>query len=134
MKKIISLLLVAILCVALVACGGSDQNPLIVSYVENNRDEMIAGFEEGFVTTSNMTCKTEIEVVGNGIVISININELNDLSSEQKAAMQAGYDMMDQQFGVLLLEMKQEIPGLEYFTFNFCEADGDLMATVTKGK
>lgn len=135
MKKTITLLLVLVLCVSLVACGGdSDKNPEIVKYVEDNRAELLSGMEQSFATSSGMTCTSDIEVIGNGFVISININEMDNIPDEQKEMMQGIYDAMGSSFDQMLEEMKKELSAIEYFTIKVCEKDGDVLATINAGK
>lgn len=135
MKKTITLLLVLVLCVSLVACGGdSDKNPEIVKYVEDNRAELLSGMEQSFATSSGMTCTSDIEVIGNGFVISININEMDNIPDEQKEMMQGIYDAMGSGFDQMLEEMKKELSAIEYFTIKVCEKDGDVLATINAGK
>lgn len=135
MKKTITLLLVLVLCVSLVACGGdSDKNPEIVKYVEDNRTELLSSMEESFATSSGMTCSSDIEVIGDGFVITIKINEMNDIPDEQKELMQDIYDAMEPAFDQMLEEMKKELSAIEYFTIKVCEKDGDALATISAGK
>lgn len=135
MKKTITLLLVLVMCVSLVACGGdSDKNPEIVKYVEDNRTELLSSMEESFATSSGMTCNSDIEVIGNGFVITIKINEMNDVPDEQKEMMQGLYDAMEPAFDQMLEEMKKELSAIEYFTIKVCEKDGDALATISAGK
>lgn len=135
MKKTITLLLVLVLCVSLVACGGdSDKNPEIVKYVDAHRSELLTSMEQSFATSSGMTCSSDIEVIGNGFVITIKINEMNDIPDEQKEMMQDIYDAMDSSFDMMLEEMKKELSSIEYFTIKVCEKDGDVLATINAGK
>lgn len=137
MKKTITLLLVLVLCVSLVACGGdsgSDKNPEIVKYVDAHRSELLTSMEQSFATSSGMTCNSDIEVIGDGFVITIKINEMDDVPDEQKEMMQDIYDAMDSSFDMMLEEMKKELSAIEYFTIKVCEKDGDVLATISAGK
>lgn len=141
MKKVLSLILVAVLCLSLVACGGNTpddskpkNDPEVVAYVEEYGDVMLESMESSFATSSGMTCKSTIEAVGSGIVISININELEDVPQETKDAMQSAYDQMSSTFEGLLQQLQQEVPEVTYLKISVCEKDGDVLAVIKAGK
>lgn len=139
MKKVLSLILVAVLCLSLVACGGKKQessgpNPAVVEYVNENKSVLLESMEESFATSSGMTCTSDIEVIGSGIVISIKINELEDLPKETKDMMQDVYDAMNPVFKQALDELKKEVPEVTALTIRVCEKDGDEVAVIKAGK
>ena len=135
MKKLFAILLVAVMMLTLVACGSSDEpNPAIVAYMNENGAEMIDAMEQSFATSSGMTCTSSYEVIGNGFVIDININELVDLPDETKQLMQQTYDAMGGVFDAMLPSMQAELPELEYFAMNINEKDGDLIASLRAGE
>ena len=90
--------------------------------------------EESFATSSGMTCTSDIEVVGSGIVISIKINELEDLPKETKDMMQDVYDAMNPVFEQSLTELQKEVPEVTALTIRVCEKDGDEVAVIKAGK
>lgn len=110
--------------------GVGDPNENIFAYVEQNYEEMISSTEESFATSSGMTCETVLDVVGNGIVLTMYINELDNLTDEQKLSVQATYDTMAASFSGLMDAMHAELPELEFYTVNVCEADGDVIAAI----
>ena len=139
MKKVLSLILVAVLCLSLVACGGKKQessgpNPAVVEYVNENKSVLLESMEESFATSSGMTCTSDIEVIGSGIVISININELDNIPRETKDLMQEVYDAMSGTFEGMLSDLQKEIPEVTFMQINVCEKDGDVLATIKAGK
>ena len=139
MKKVLSLILVAVLCLSLVACGGKKQessgpNAAVVEFVNENKSELLESMEESFATSSGMTCKSDIEVIGSGIVISININELDNIPKETKDFMQETYDAMSGTFEGMLSDLQKEIPEVTFMQINVCEKDGDVLATIKAGK
>lgn len=139
MKKVLSLILVAVLCLSLVACGGKKQegsgpNAAVVEFVNENKSELLESMEESFATSSGMTCTSDIEVVGSGIVISININELDNIPKETKDLMQEVYDAMSGTFEGMLSDLQKEIPEVTFMQINVCEKDGDVLATIKAGK
>lgn len=131
MKKLSAILLVIVMLLTLVACGKDEPNPAIVAYMNKNGDAMISSMEQGFSQSSGMTCKANYEVIGNGIVINLNINELDNVDSETKAQMQTMCDALGGSLKLLLPSMQAEIPELEYFTMNICEVDGEVVASIT---
>jgi len=138
MKKIIALVLALVLSLSLVACGGSTvekkvENAAIAAYVEANKADLLASMEDSFATSSGMTCTSDIKVEGMGFIITININELDDVDADTKDLLQETYDSMDALFEGALETMQQDLPSIEYFQVLVCEVDGDLLATVTAG-
>lgn len=134
MKKVLSLILVAVLCLSLVACGDSSAESKVASYVNKYGDDFRAGMEETFAGTSGMTCRSSIKAVGTGIVVDMIINELEDVSQDVKDAMQDAYDSMDSEFEAILETIQEEVPEVTYLKINVCEKDGDVMATMKAGK
>lgn len=139
MRKVLSLILVAVLCLSLVACGGKKQessgpNPAVVEYVNENKSVLLESMEESFATSSGMTCTSSIEVIGSGIVISININELEDVPEETREMMQDVYDAMNPVFKQALDELKKEVPEVTALKIRVCEKDGDEVAVIKAGK
>ena len=135
MKKALSLILVLVMICSFAACGNKnnstpDKNPAIVEFLEKNGDDFIAAMESSFATSSGMTCESDVEVIGNGFVVSIKINELQDVPEETKELMQDTYDSMSSMFDGALEEMQKELPELEYWTIKVCEKDGDVLATI----
>lgn len=138
MKKIIALVLALVLSLSLVACGGGSEpakadNAAIAAYVESNKASLLESMESSFATSSGMTCTSDIKVEGMGFVITININELDNIDDATKALLQETYDAMDAVFESALETMQKELPEIEYFEVQVCEVDGDALATVTAG-
>ena len=139
MRKVLSLILVAVLCLSLVACSGKKQensgpNPAVVEYVNENKSVLLESMEESFATSSGMTCTSSIEVIGSGIVISININELEDVPEETREMMQDVYDAMNPVFKQALDELKKDVPEVTALKIRVCEKDGDEVAVIQAGK
>lgn len=128
MKKISAILLVLVMMLSLVACG-NDGADKVAAYVKDNGDAIVDSFIGG-LTSSGMTCEADIKAVGCGIVLDAKINELEDVPDELKDQMQEMYDAMDSYFDAMLAAAQKELPELEYITFNICERDGDIVATL----
>ena len=142
MKKIIALTLALVLALGLIACGSATSQPPaetkaknadIVAYVEKNKETLLSAMEQSFATSSGMTCTSDIKVEGMGFVISININELDEIDDATKAVLQQTYDAMGDTFNASLDTMKTELASLEYYQVLVCEKDGDVLATITAG-
>ena len=157
MKKIIALLLTLAMCLCVAACGNSgsaeptNENPIettaaptettaaptqsamaaIEAYVNENKAALLSTMEQSFATSSGMTCTSDIAVIDNGIVIDININELENVEQAVKDQLQATYNTMDTAFEELLTELQQELPEVEYMTININEKNGTLVASLT---
>ena len=102
----------------------------VLAYVEDYADVLLSAMESSFATTSGMTCTSGLEVIGNGIVITICINELEDVDAATKAMMQAAYDEAADAMDPYMDELRAEVPELEYMEIVVCEADGDELATL----
>lgn len=105
-------------------------NAAIVSYVEENKADLLAEMEESFAGSSGMTCTSDIRVSGMGFVITLYINEMDNVDAQTKAFLQETYDSMDSYFESSLDLMQMDLPELEYFEMRVCEVDGDLLATI----
>ena len=108
----------------------SDAAQKVASYINLNKAELINSFESAF-TSSGMTCSTTIDVEGTGFILTVCINELENLTADQKAMMQSTYDSMSDTFTSSLSMMQMEVPELTYYTVIVCEGDGDQIATIT---
>ena len=109
-------------------------NSKIVSFVNANKAALINEFETNFTEGSDgLTCEADIKVVGMGYVITVRINEIDNMSSTQKKALQDTYDQMDADFEASLQLMQTEVPELEYYQVIVCDKDGDQLAVVTAG-
>lgn len=140
MKKLIALVLALVLCLSLVACGGSKENTpagnsAVADYLKEHRAELVSAMDGSIAQSSGglMTSSTTIEAKGNGFVFTIKINELDGLSASDKAALQAQYDSMRADFEYSLEMMQSELAELEYTEYRICEGDGDVAATIVVG-
>lgn len=133
MKKLLAILMVALMVFSFAGCMFSKGNA-VKAYVEANREELLASFEEGIAQSAGMECTSDITVEGNGFIIDVNLEDLDDLPQETKDAMQTTYDSLDGAFDGMLDDLKTEIPEIEYFTINVNEKDGDLIASITAGE
>jgi len=108
----------------------ADASSSIEEYVEENKDIILGSMEESFTESSGMTCTSDIEVAGNGFIIYININELDDIDDDTKELMQEAYDGMESVWDLMLESMQSEVAELEYIEICVCEGDGDIIATI----
>ena len=130
MKKIFAIALVLVMMLSLVACGNDSKSDKVKAYVEDNKAVLLSSMEQSFASSSGMTCTSSIRVDGCGIVIDININELDGMGDAEKKLLQDIYDSMDAQFDLAFDQMQKELPELEFFTVNVNERDGDNVAVV----
>ena len=101
----------------------------VADYVAANENELISNFEEGF-SASGMTCNSTVEATGTGIYLKVCINEIDNLTADQKEVMQDAFSEGDPSFDAGFEEIQAEIPELTYIKIDICEADGDLLATL----
>lgn len=131
MKRVLAIILAAIMLLSLAACGTEPTaNEKVQKYIDKNGDELLSSLEASFATSSGMTCTSSIKVEGNGFVIHININELDNIPDDTKELLQSQYDSMGASFDSALASMQLELPELEYFTVYVCEVDGDVLAKI----
>lgn len=141
MKKLLAIILALALVFALAACGGDSKddnsgnaaNPVIVEYINKNENDLLSGMESAFATSSGMTCRSSIDVIGDGFVITIKINELDNVDSEIKETLKTAYAAMQPSFDAMLPSIQAEVPEIEYFAIKVCEKDGDLLAEIVAG-
>ena len=108
----------------------AEGNEAVAAYVENYGHIFVESLESSFSSSGQMTCTSTIEAKDNGILVKININELEDLTDEMKAAMQEAYDALSETFLACLEELQLEEPAIAFLEIHVCEADGDLIATI----
>ena len=101
----------------------------VADYVAANSATIISNFEYGF-SASGMTCNSTIEAVGTGIHLKVCINEIDNLTEDQKAVMQDTFDQGDASLDAGFEEIQAEIPELTYIQLEICEVDGDKVAVV----
>ena len=158
LKKFISFSLVIVMMLSLIACGKKDEsadtkatesatpsvpvattpvtpdtgaNSKIQAYIDQNGASIVSAMEQGFVSSSGMTCKSTIEAKGDGVVIKFNVNELDNVPQENKNAVQTTLDASKSALALSLKEIQQEVPEIKSLEIYLCEKDGDLIAKVT---
>lgn len=104
----------------------------VADYVAAHEEEIKSSFEAGF-TAGGLTCTSVVNTSGTGIILSININEFDNLTDAQKATMQASFDAAASSIGGLA-EIQKEIPELTHVKILIGEKDGDFVATMTIGE
>ncbi len=107
----------------------NDNSLLLESYLKINKAQIIESMESGF-TKSGLTCTSDIEVIGNGFVITIKINEIDNADEMLKASMQAAYDQVDAQFEQYLTSMQLALPVVEYIKIIICDKSGTELAVI----
>ncbi len=105
----------------------------VIKFVDESGEDMIATFEE-FILEEGMTCNSTIEAMGSGFVITICLNELNDVPEDVMAEMQASCDELVAFLTESLADAQAEIEGLTYYCINYCDVDGDMLASMYIGE
>lgn len=117
-----------------VAPTEADDMALLNAWLLLNKSALKSSMEESFATSAGMTCTSDIELIGTGLVITININELVDVPQVTKDQLQATYDTMGADFDTLLEQLQAEVPQLTSFTIVVGDKNGDVLATITTGQ
>jgi len=86
-------------------------------------------FEEGAKKTG-YTFDTDISAQGNTITVNAKINEVNNLTTEEKADMQAAIDSNIGEIEANLKKVSVFVPSLEKVVLNILESDADLIVKV----
>lgn len=139
MKKVITMALALLLLMSLAACGKTQMpsvrtnQQIVAEYVETNGDELLAGLEEGFTEGSNMTCRTSIQAMQCDIYVTICINELYDVSAEDKASMQAAYDSIQSTWDEALADLQKDVPQIEHLIISVRDRDDNSLAQIRAG-
>ena len=131
MKKLLSILMVLVMVFALAACTSEDvANAKFQAYINAHGDELVESMEQSFASSSGLTCTSSIEAKDGGLVITLNINELDNVDEEIKNQMQEGFNSVQGSFDVLLDDLQEEVPEAKHLTLKICEKDGDLIAKI----
>lgn len=102
----------------------------VADYVAANGDDILAAFDAGF-SGSGLTTTSTIEAVGTGIVLKICINELDNLTDDQRTAMQSTFNQLSASLGSGFDGVQAEIPELTYIKFDICEKNGTTIIDFT---
>jgi len=100
-------------------------------FVDEQGEAFLSELESGFVATAGTGCSSSIVANGNGVLITIKINGVNNVTAEEKATMQSAYDASSATFSAALSSLRTEYPGISSLTINVCEEDGDLLAVIS---
>lgn len=129
MKKVIVLVLVALMLCGLAACTQSNAEK-VAEFVEENRDELIDTVNDG-LANMGIPCTTEVVAQDGGIVLTVKFNDVNDLPGAAKQGFQESLNTTKSTFQESLTAMREELPFLAFYTVKYCEQDGDLIAKLT---
>ena len=120
---------------ATITADGSNATPQdLAAWLEVNKAALLSAMEESFATSAGMTCTSNIELVGTGLVITININELENVPQATKDQMQTSYNSLSGEFETMLQQLQAEIPQLTSFTIVVGDKDGNPLATISAGQ
>ena len=112
----------------------ADDLAILNAWLLLNKSTLQRSMEQSFATSAGMTCTSDIELVGTGLVITININELADVSQETKDQLQTGYNSLSAEFEGLLAQLQTEIPQLTSLTIVVGDKDGNPLASLSAGQ
>ena len=130
MKKLLALLLAVLMIFAFVACSSEpDTSNKVEEYIETNKETIISSVKKG-LGNADLACTHSIVADGNGFVVNINFNDMDNLTPEDKIAYQAGYNSLRTEFENMLATWRKGFPELGYVKFNMCEKDGDIIYTI----
>jgi len=101
----------------------------VESYVKLYGASFLEGFESGF-TQSGLTCKSDIKAEGNGIIVTINIDQFENVDDATKQQMQSSYDSSSDSFNAAFEIIKTSAPDVEYLKLIICDKNGDVLSTV----
>ena len=111
--------------------GNDTPNPKIQAFVDGQQGQaFVDGIAQGF-SSSGMTCTSTLQAKGNGIVVAICINELDNVPQETKDAMQANTATMGDSLKAALGTLTAVVPEIEFMQLHICDKDGDILASTT---
>ena len=153
-KRIISMLVIAILAIGLVACTGADEvtetpapapeatgevatqpasnnDPDLEAFIKTQGDEFLSAFDKSFGESSGgMQCKSTLKVDGTKLVLDCSIQGINNVADAGKAQMQKVYEDNKEALKAGFAPLKSEVPTVSGIIINVCEEDGDILATI----
>lgn len=104
-----------------------DAEDAVAAYVNENGDALA----ETLAASVGAECEVDVESEDCGIVITISMTGWDNIAKEAKEQVQELYDSAAATYSALMDLARAELPELEFMTFNVCEEDGDLVATLT---
>lgn len=122
MKKILLVLLTCVIVLSLVACGGSKLEKWLES---DEGEDFVEEIESGLSSLADVKVTAE----GGTLVIKMDINGVDDISSSQKSQLEDYYDSQEDTFKAMMGDT-DDVPGLESVEFKVCEEDGDYITSV----
>ena len=104
----------------------------VVKIIEEQGAAMESSFKTSFEASSGgLTCECDIYADGTTIVMDVLIDGLNDCTDDVKEELQTAYNEIEPSLEAELAPLKDECESLTAVTYNICEEDGDVIATVT---
>ena len=101
----------------------------VAEYVAENKDDYIDGLMAGF-EESNINVTGDLIAKGTGVIFNVNFEDLDAVTADEKANVQANLDSMQASFDAVLAEMKAECAEITSITVNYCEFDGDVIGSI----
>ena len=129
MKKVLVLVLVALMLCGLAACTQSNAEK-VAEYIEENRSELVNYVNDG-LAEMGIPCTSDVVAQDGGIVVTVKFTGVDDVSGVDKYGFQEALNTSKSSFQSSLTEMRNELPFLVFYTVKYCEEDGDLIAKLT---
>lgn len=109
----------------------NDDAQKVAQYVSDNKSEFESQFEESFSQSSGgITCDCVLKSSGTTIIIDCNINDINNLNSEEKAVFADAFSQLGSFSDSMVELFKIDVPEVTDVKINICEEDGDLITSL----
>ncbi|MBR4869034.1 MAG: hypothetical protein IKU10_07740 [Clostridia bacterium] len=131
MKKVVSLILVGLMCLSLVACMSDAE--IVADFVETNYDALVENMNAQF--SDQQTGSADIKAVGTTFEITLKFDQYDatKLSEADKTTLQSTLDASQSTYDSMLASWQEELPELTGFTYKVCDKNGVELAAITAG-
>ena len=131
MKKVVSLILVGLMCLSLVACMSDAE--IVADFVETNYDALVENMNAQF--SDQQTGSADIKAVGTTFEITLKFDQYDatKLSEADKTILQSTLDASQSTYDSMLASWQEELPELTGFTYKVCDKNGVELAAITAG-
>ena len=109
-------------------------NAAIAAFLEEQGDELTAAVESAFAETTGLTCVSQVWAEGAGIVIRIDIDQLDVVEPSAKAFYQESFGGLQPAVNSALEAMQTQLPETKFLQVLLCEGDGDLICDIIAGE
>ena len=121
-----SVAIVFVLLFTMCACSSDAEK--VKQYVEENKEDFLAGFSDGL---RDLNAETDLYAEGTGIVIEAKLDWLDGATDEVINELKVSFGSEETKTAMkeTIKEAQKEIPELDSMTLKFCDSKGTVLIT-----